>query len=375
MPFHDAGDLRNRGGLTPLSIEPVVCDEGLLAVEADWNRLSKTASAPNIFSTFDWFSCWLKGHRQELENSLLQPHVLILRQNGIVSGIAPLLMRRISLAWFTIRKLEFATIHSDYNDLVLGNDSEPEIDAVIEYLAKTDKQWDLADLRDLRGSGEMLVRIERALVRHGLHYRLVPENDGCLYMPIQGPWKEAMKQKHLRFARRVSLRFEELAQEGFRVRFIENPQLEAGLIERLIAVEAQKHVDGKLSIPVIGKYVEVFQTLFNSLGPAGWITVAVVEREDQLVAWRLFYKCGDRLWDYLTAYDHSFSDLSPGVVLICSAIDYGFSRGLHEFDFLRGEETYKLRWTSHLRRNHRLMIWNRRWKSRLCSSAYSRLRT
>jgi CelD/BcsL family acetyltransferase involved in cellulose biosynthesis len=155
---------------------------------------------------------------------------------------------------------------------------------------------------------------------------------------------------------------------------VENPQAECGLLERLIAVEAQKHVGGKPSIPILGQYPEVFQALFDTLGPSGWITLGLVEQEQRLVAWRLFFRCGDRLWDYLTAYQHTFSSLSPGNLLICAAIDYGFANGLCEFDFLRGEESYKRRWTSQVRQNYRLLIWNRRWKSRLCASAYLKLR-
>ena len=375
MPFYHAEDSLDRSHSIPFAIESVLTEEGLPALEADWNRLSGNAISPNVFSTFDWYRSWMKSIRQEDQGNCVRPHVLLLKQDRAVAGIAPLVLRQPSRFGFSLRKLEFVTIHADYNDLVLGLNSEFETEAVIEHLARTAGQWEIADLRDLRDTGDTKARLERALVRAGLHYRLLPENDRCLYMPIRCPWSETMKQKHLRFARRAFGRFEEMAQEGFRVRFVENPQLEPGLLERMIAVEAQKHVDGKPSIPVLGQYFEVFQTLFNTLGPSGWITVGLVEHEDRLIAWRLFYRCGNQLWDYLTAYEHTFSHLSPGVVLICSAIDYGFAEGLSEFDFLRGEEAYKLRWTSESRQNHRLLIWNRRWKSRLCASAYSKLRT
>ena len=374
MPFYHAEDSLDRSHSIPFAIESVLTEEGLPALEADWNRLSGNAISPNVFSTFDWFRSWMKSLRQEGQGSHVRPNVLLLKQDRAVAGIAPLVLRQPSRFGFSLRKLEFVTIHADYNDLVLGRNSEFETEAVIEHLARTAGQWEIADLRDLRDTGNTIARLERALVRARLHYRLLPENDRCPYLPIRGPWSETMPQKHLLDTRRAFRRFQEMAKEGFRVRFVEKPQLEPGLLERMIVVEAQKHVDGKLSIPVLGKYFEVFQTLFNTLGPSGWITVGLVEQEDRLVAWRLFYRCGDKLWDYLTAYDHTYANLSPGKVLIGSAIDHGFAKGLRELDFLRGEEAYKLRWTSGFKQNHRLLIWNRRLKSRFSASAYLKLR-
>jgi CelD/BcsL family acetyltransferase involved in cellulose biosynthesis len=358
----------------PYAIGLVSSEEALSALRVDWNQLSGAVESPNVFMTFDWFCAWVRYLIHEDHSDRVRPHVLVLRQDKAVKAISPLVLRKSSRFGLPLRKLEFVTNHADYNDLTLGICSGSQTDAVVDFLARTTEEWDIVDLRDLRESRDKTSPIESTLDRAGLLYRIIPEKDRCLYMPISGPWRETKKQKHLRFARRAFSEFEERAQDGFRVRMVENPQAECGLLERLIAVEAQKHVGGKPSIPILGQYPEVFQALFDTLGPSGWITLGLVEQEQRLVAWRLFFRCGDRLWDYLTAYQHTFSSLSPGNLLICAAIDYGFANGLCEFDFLRGEESYKRRWTSQVRQNYRLLIWNRRWKSRLCASAYLKLR-
>jgi CelD/BcsL family acetyltransferase involved in cellulose biosynthesis len=374
MPSDQVPDSLHQNDGIPYSIETVSTEEALSSLEADWNRLSNAAKSPNIFVSFDWFCAWAKHVIHQEQPARIQPNILLLKKNRTVTGIVPLILRNVSRFGFHLRKLEFVTNHADYNDLVLGDDSESQTEAVVSFLAQSAAKWDVIDLRDLRDTGNTIAHIEGALVRAGLHYRLIPEDARCLYMPISGPWSETMKQKHLRFARRAYCSFEERSSEGFTVRVVDNPQLEAGLLERMIVVEAQKHVDGKLSLPVLGQYPEVFQALFNRLGPSGSVKVVLVEQRDRLVAWRLLYRCGDKLWDHLTAYDHSFSSLSPGTILICAAIDDGFANGLSEFDFLRGEESYKLRWTSKLRQNYRLLIWNRRWASRLRAAAYFKLR-
>ena len=255
-----------------------------------------------------------------------------------------------------MRKLEFADYHSDYNELVIGMEVRSLTGAVMEHLAGLAGEWDLLDLTDLRDEGDRVAAMETAAVSAGLPHRLFFETIGCPYMPMDAPWSETQKKKHLRFARRAFLGLHERAGEGFRLRVVDRPQLEEGLLERMIAVEAQKQVDGRLSKPFIGSYPEVFRSLFDTLGPHGLIAIIVLEKFDRLVAYRFLYVCGTKLWDYQTAYDREYSELSPGTLLISAAIDYGFEHGYDEFNFLRGVDKYKMRWATGIRRNRRMIL-------------------
>ena len=74
-----------------------------------------------------------------------------------------------------------------------------------------------------------------------------------------------MKRKHLRFVRRAVDGFSEKADEGFSVRIVENPHEEPGLFDRLIAIEAQKCIEGKPTQP-FGQYREVFRWCLTPWG-------------------------------------------------------------------------------------------------------------
>jgi CelD/BcsL family acetyltransferase involved in cellulose biosynthesis len=100
-----------------------------------------------------------------------------------------------------------------------------------------------------------------------------------------------------------------------------------------------------------------------------------MEMGERPIAWRLGFRCGKKLWGFLTAYDHSFSRLSPGTMLVPAMIDYGFAHGYNEYDFMRGEESYKMRWTTSYHQNYRLLIWSRRWTSRVRAFIYLDLKT
>jgi len=348
------------------SIETITTEEGLSNLEEDWNRLSESAEFPNVFTTFDWFRTWNQRRSLEEHRGLRRPNVLVLKKDGVVVGISPFIYRAASRFGLAVRKLEFVGREADYNDFVLGDAPAGQIEALVRFLAQTQGQWDLIDLRDLRETGNTKALIEKALSNAGLLHRFLPEEERCPYLLIDAPWSELVSRfspssRHA--LRNQQSRLNRMSAEGLRVRIIENPLDEPGLLEKLVALESQKHVHGELSQPFIGKYPEVFQSLFDTLGPRGWFYLALMEMGVRPIAYRLGFRCGKKLWGFLTAYDHTFSSLSPGTMLVPALIDYGFAHGYNEYDFLRGEETYKMRWTTDYHQTHRLMIWNRRWTS------------
>jgi hypothetical protein len=328
--------------------------------------------------TYGWFRAWNQRFTREDRNGR-RPNVLVIKKGSAVVGISPLILRKVSRFGFGARKLEFVGREGDYNDFVLGDDPAGQSEAIVEFLAQTQDQWDLVNLRDLRDTGNSIARVEHALSRAGLIYRLIPEEERCPYLPIDARWSDMVgrfsrspgrKMDGLHTFRKKLHRLERLSAEGLRVRIIENPSGELGLVKKLIALESQKHVDGKLSLPFIAKYPEVFQSLFDTLGPRGWFRIGLMELGERPIGSRVVFRCGKKLWDFLTAYDHTFSRLSPGAMLVSALVDYGFSRGYDEFDFMRGEESYKMRWCTGVHQSYWLRIWSGNWIARAHALVY-----
>jgi len=214
--------------------------------------------------------------------------------------------------------------------------------------------------------------IERALSTTGFLYRLLPEAR-CPYFPIDANWSEMSRKfskSRLRTLRNQHYRLLRMGAKGLRIRIIEDPQNESGLLSKLIAIESQKRIHGGLVPPFFARFPEVFQSLFDTLGPRGWFYIALMELGDRPLAWQVGFRCGDQLWDFSKAYDHSYSRLSPGTMLIPAVIDYGFANGYKEYDFLRGEESYKTHWSTGCHDTLRLLVWNRRWMSRARAFLY-----
>lgn len=351
------------------SVTPVVTEKEISSLEADWNRLSETAELPNVFMTFGWFRAW--NQRLAQEDRRRRPNVLVLRKDQEVMGISPFILRMCSRFGFVVRKIEFVGDQGDYNDFVLGGDAAGQIGSVARYLAQTSDEWDLVELTDLRDAEGQMPRIENALSRANLLYRILPEKEGCPFLSINADASTLMKNLSGHVRGTLRKRMERASADGLRVRIIENPHHEPRLLEKLIDLER-----GKQSLwgPFIGRYPEVFRLLFDALGPRGWFYVALLEQDDDPVAYQVGFCCGDKLWDYAKAFNRSFARYAPGTMLVQAVLDYGFSRGYDEYDFLRGEEPYKMVWSTGCHRRFRLLIWNRRWASRARKLVYCNLK-
>lgn len=358
------------------SIERITSEEGLANLQADWNRLSETSEQPNVFMTYDWFRAWNQRRAQEQRKGQRRPEVLALKKEGAVAGIAPWIYRATRHFGIEVRRLEFLASPADYNDFTVGADPAGQIDAIVEYLVQTKDQWDLVELNSLRDTGGAKARIQQALSLTKLSYRTLPE-ERCPYLPIETNWSgivAKLSHSSRRTLRNQHYRLERMRAEGLQIRIVEDPKAESGLIARLVTLEAQKRIGGKLMPPLIGRYPEVFQSLFETLGSRGWIYIALMELGGRLLAWQLGFRCGKVLWDYSKAYDRSFARLSPGTMLIPAVLDYGYSHGLTEYDFLRDdEEPYKLKWSTGFHETFRLQIWSRRgssWAHRVWGAVY-----
>ena len=274
---------------SPHTIQLISCRKKALPHwKVSGNRLSASTESMNVFTTYDWFRAWTERAISEEGAGRIQPHVLLIKRQGEVMGVAPLVRRVISRFGFSLHKLEFATYHSDYNDLVVGKDVRALTRGVMKYLADNPQDWDLIDLKELRHEGSRIVDSNAAALSTGILCCIYSELDGCPFLPIDGPWSEIWKSRKLNFAQRVVRRIGARAEDGFRIRVVEQPPLENGLLDRIIEIESQKRIGGQPLEAFVGKYREVFQSLFESLsGPRGLMSIVLIERNAELVAYMI----------------------------------------------------------------------------------------
>ena len=84
-----------------------------------------------------------------------------------------------------------------------------------------------------------------------------------------------------------------------------------------------------------------------------------------LHAYLLFFVHENKFLAYQTAFDKELRELSIGTQLFLESIRYAFKENLDEYDFLRGDEVFKKRFTKEFRQTKTLMIFPRTVKGRM----------
>ena len=155
---------------------------------------------------------------------------------------------------------------------------------------------------------------------------------------------------------------------GVRIRFVEDIHGSSGLVEGMIALDRRRH---QLSTQDEKEMFQFYEA-FVELSKVGGAFAGLMETERRIVAYDAGFRCGPRLWGYRTNYDPVLSRFSPGNAVLESVLDYAYADGTREYDFLRGEEAYKLRWARAAHQTWQIRAWHNTVSSRLLGPLYFR---
>ena len=85
--------------------------------------------------------------------------------------------------------------------------------------------------------------------------------------------------------------------------------------------------------------------LADSMSPNGPVHCSSITLDGKSISWHIGFRWRGVMYWYVPIYDAAFSAWSPGKIHLYFAIEDAFRTGVHTFDFLRGQETYKAGWT------------------------------
>jgi len=89
-----------------------------------------------------------------------------------------------------------------------------------------------------------------------------------------------------------------------------------------------------------------FERLIVNVLPQGLLHLSTLECDGRPISWHIGFVHKLRFYWYVPSYDSEMSRYSPGQIHLAKLINEALSQGVEAFDFLRGEERYKLEWTA-----------------------------
>lgn len=336
-----------------------VSDVGELeGLAQEWSLLVSGSRAPSVFLTWPWVRAWWRvfGEGREL-------FVVTLRDgDGGLLGIAPLYRIEKGHGPFRVRELRFigfgAEVKPDYLGVIARAGMEDEVArALCRYLDEAGREWDTALLTDVAGDqsclGELLefYRARGCLVERRA-------SATCRYVSLPESYEGYLRGlgKNLRY--NISRRTRTLLNtHGAELFAWQEPSAVAEGIDALARLHrkrwALKH--GSQSF-ASARYLEFHQEIARRFLEQGWLRLYGLRAGGQVIAVLYCYHYMGKVYYYQSGFDPDWYRYSAGLVLCAYALRRAVEEGAREFDFLRGDHSYKEAWSQSSRTTHALYL-------------------
>jgi CelD/BcsL family acetyltransferase involved in cellulose biosynthesis len=324
-----------------LRVQPLAVADPRVAVA--WRQLQAVGGVSSPFLVWELFSAL--ADVPELSGGT---QVLVADDGDRTVGLLPVAPhdgpRGLSALGLTPRWLG-----ADHLDVVAEPRHRPAVARAVVHHVAARRDWQMLDLDGLDRSGALIQQL-RLLLRPPRFLPLPPIGIPVPYVALQeatGPLRtNAMKEA----ARK--LRAIQRGGGGFSV--VRSPEHVVELLEELMDLHNQRFA------AISAVFATAARRRFHLLAAQRMAEVGMA-RIYRLVAdgtnagLQYDFVLGDRVFFYSSGILPT-AGRSPGLVVLGSAISSAAEEGFREFDLLRGDEPYKLRFSTGTRRNLRLLV-------------------
>ena len=332
-----------------LAVEAVTDLEGFRALKGDWNALALEANS-SIFQTWEWSWYWWqfngKGKRLWL---------LTARDSGKLVGLAPLFVSS-SYYGLPLKVAAFiGTNGTDYLDFIINPDIPGAAEALVGFIFGQ-AGWDALDLHQIPQASLTADLISTKAKSCGFAAEKIIQ-DLAFNTELPDNWDDYLVTLSKKFRWNVQYYTRRLNREHevvFRLSDVQSIEKDIGLFFKLHQKRFMaKKKPGAYLNP---KFRKFHAGLAAALQKCGWLSLYVMEIDKEPVAALYGFSFADSFYYYLGGFEPTWGAMSVSTVLIARAIEDAISAGLHNFNFLRGQESYKQKWQAQESANYRLIV-------------------
>ena len=325
---------------------------GLADLQADWQRLASVCPAATVFQTYEWNAAWWR-HFGRVPGRRLR--VLTFRSSGgEVVGIAPLM----TSFWYAtpLRRLSFlGTGTSDYLDALAAPGWEDAVAEALYGYLENSGGWQIADFQQMREGGYLRTRPPRADAKLS---SFDVQGEPCPYLALPTAWDMLLQSLGKKTRANIGY-YDRALQKVYQVDagpVTDEADLDAEL-SQLFELHQRRWNQRWLPGVFGGKRVQAFhRDAARRLLERGWLRLFYLRLDGQTQASLYCFAFNDRFCYYQGGFEPTLARLSLGTVLTARAMQAAITEGRQAFDFLRGDEPYKAKWTGAARINARRVI-------------------
>lgn len=333
----------------------------------DWERILLSKKFPSPFCSPDLVLPWIRSFGDSYK--LL---TLGFFKNGIVKGFMPLALRKKGIV--EARALIFcgsAELHSDHLDIVASEeDSDSCFEALWDFITSGGFDWDFLNFSLISKESRLMDQISGS---NRMGWQL-NERSFAPFIDLSGGFDKYLS--HFNGKHRYTLRKKtnKLTEQGFTYTAYGRGQIGEG-IESLCRLHSLRATNKAIESTFQGEKLIVMHKAIAENLCDGRLWLRFLERDGKKIGAFYGFELGERLFYYQFGLDPEWEPYSPGTVLMYKVIEEAFSRELKEFDFLRGNESYKYGWTKSERPLYSALAYRKTVRGRIsrsvaCSKSY-----
>jgi len=321
-------------------------------LRAEWTNLLEMGGQSSPFLTWEWlFTWWLHyGDR----NRGRQLAVVTVRERTMLSALLPGYVRTAGWPGVRVRSFHLLGTAGESSDDLDVLQREPARDDLLPRLvahARGTLALDRICLADLDEESAVLARLGAIADRDGLPMA-VYRTRICPYLPIAGSWDDYLASRGRGFRqslRRRTRRF--MDRRGVSFDWVERAsELSAALDDVFVLHERRFARKGMRTGFVARRRGAFHRHVSRLMFERGALRLFRLRVDGRTIATLYCFEYASRLFYYQGGVDPAWERESVGTVLMGQVVKYAFDRGFLAFEFLRGTEAYKFKWTDRVRR-------------------------
>ncbi len=348
--------------MSHLIIDRLTFYERFKQLNSEWDHLAGS-TIHNIFLSHAWLELWWQFFGASFE---LQ--ILVARDGNELVGIFPLVSHR---EIFGIHRMMFMgagkLTPNDLCVLARRDRYEEVLRRFYSYLFDLRSDWDVLDLDKLPGSApwtemnQFLSHAEGLKLEHKVSARcpmaVLPESFG-MYLQTLG---YSTRAGYRRVKRTLERDFPGTSFNRVHTRD-ELEEVFACLVKYHQERWSRRGYPGAFPNERIQKFHHQFA---ERALEQGILRMYYLRVSGEVAAVIYCFRVEDTVQYYISAFDSRLAHYSPGMLIVGYAVEQSIIEKARYFDFLEGDESYKLHWANAERENHRLVVFNNNWRGRL----------
>lgn len=331
-----------------LKLEVIAGTDGFLGLEKEWNCLLDKSRSKSVFLTWEWLYNWWKYFGQD---SILRI-VTVREEDGRLIGVAPFCIRwkkgLLPVNVLTFMGMTFAS--SEYLDVIVEPGREKDVvSSVFDLLQKDSCSWDYAVFSDMLDSSVLMISAKEYL-KHGEYLVREDLSQSCPYLPLPTKKEDFLNSLGKETRATLKRRTKRLLEMGAEIRLVKNSSEISEALKSLFQLHQKRWTLRGLTGNFRDKQIRSFHLdTANRFLERDMLRLYQIKVADKAIASLYCFRYKDIVFYFQAGFDPAWSSKSPGMVLMGHGIQDSIENGMGEFDYLRGLEPYKFRWTDKVR--------------------------